>query len=268
MRFRLYTLFAALSLCIPPAFADSVVGSPGADWQPFPSSQGAAYWNNPTASGQGASFADFLAGTGQFANAQMDPSWCCSSSLAWPMGPGNLPTWGMSNGQADSNFYFSNVGGSAFFAVLSASSTLGPTGSFGWYDVNNPSVLYPIVSGGFAPGSGGAFTGTADYGLWVELSNGDYVFTQSSLNTGGLAGDQMFVVATTSPGGTYGAFFIGVNDPASGTNGFDDVVLQTSPFDPEDWNGPMTVPEPAGLSFLGIGVCLLAFALLRTQRAA
>jgi hypothetical protein len=269
MRLRPYTLFAAILLCVPSAFADSVVGSSGAGWQSFPTGTGQAYWNNPSAGAQDGSFAAFLAGTGQFAGQQLD-SWCCSSSLAQPIGPGYLPYWGMNGGQADQNFYFTNMVGSAFDAVLFSSSTLGPSGSFGWYDVSNPSVLYPIMSGGLTPGTGGMFSGTSDYGLWAQLSNGSYVFTQSSLNTGGLAGQQMFMVGTTSPGGDYGAFFIGVNDPASGTNGFDDLAFQTSPFDPADMPDQTgtQVPEPAGLSLLGIAACAVVAGILRLQRAA
>lgn len=268
MRLRSCTLLTAILFFLPAAFADSLIGSAGAGWQSFPSASGGAYWNNPTASGQGSSFSSFLTGTGSFTGQQLD-SFCCSSSPALAIGPGNLPYWGMSNGQADSNFYFANMLGTAFDAVLFSSTALGPSGSFGWYDVNDPTVLYPILSGGLTPGSGGDFSATDDYGLWAQLSDGSYVFTQSSLNTGGLAGQQMFVVATTSPGGDYGAFYVGINDPASGTNGYDDAVVQTSPFDPAylpDQTNTQ-VPEPAGLSLLGVAAAGIAFGILRLQRA-
>jgi len=268
MKSRLYTLLAAVSLCVPTAFADSIVGSSGAGWQPYPTGPGQAYWNNPSPGAQDSSFANYLIGNGTFTGMQLD-NWCCSSSLAMPFGPGNQPYWGLSGGQADSNFYFSNMLGTAFDAILYSSPTLGPSGSIGWYDVNDPTVLYPIVSGGLTPGTGGAFSATDDYGLWAQLSNGSYVFTQSSLNTGGLAGQQMFVVTTTSPGGDYGAFFIGVNDPSSGSNGFDDVVFQTSPFDPDDMpdSTDTQVPEPAGLPLVGAGACAVALMLLRARSA-
>jgi hypothetical protein len=249
-RVRFFSVLTILAFLVPALHADTIVGTSGAGWQPFPATLNekgtSAFWDNPSLDGSQKNIGYLLTNTGAFAGSTL--------------GPGKLPYWGTATGAYDPSITFARSASSSSVAMLASIAGFAPGNSFGWYDttlpITNSSNLHVIVKGVANPAAPAVFfTPSASYGYFLQAANGNIYFTQSALSTTGYKGHQNFAVFTTSTSSTNPTYFIGVEDLANGAgiasfekNGdYNDMVVEIRP-----------VPEPATLALTGAGVLSLA----------
>jgi hypothetical protein len=254
-RLQGFSLLALLALLVPALHADTLVGSAGDGWQPFPTTLNekgtSAFWDNHSLDGSKENIGYFLSNTGAFTGSKV--------------GPGALPFWGTSTGNYDPNFYFNRTSSGSSTTMLASIAGFASGNSFGWYDttlpVTNSSNLHIIVHGAANPSAPPvAFTPSAHYGYFLIAANGKIFFTQSKLSSTGYQGHQNFAVFDTNPANANSSYFIGVEDLANGTGtegkgDYNDMIIQITP-----------VPEPATLSLTGLGMLSLAGLVRRKMR--
>jgi hypothetical protein len=149
---------------------------------------------------------------------------------------------------------------------------------FGYYNVSNPSVLYPILGPNLSSELGQSVSLTSlsgNYGFYMQESGGVTLYSNASLNNCGVytsadpscgTTDQHFAIFTSS---TPGIYFIGVEDygllgGTSGTgegNGDDnDIVFELNTAN------STAVPEPATFGLVGATLLGLSIARKNTRK--
>jgi len=94
--------------------------------------------------------------------------------------------------------------GTDFVTIVAKLTPYAAYDTFGWYDINSPSVLHPIV-GQYAPAghkTSDKFTPSANYGFYFENSRiNDTWYTQASLynRIGERSGNQHLAIFESSP---------------------------------------------------------------------
>jgi len=247
-------------LLVPAALADTIVGSSGAAWQPFPTAlteSGTPYWANPSFDGSQANVGFHMTNSGAFTGSTL--------------GPGAVPFWANSNGSADLNSFFqrgtTNLPQANLLATLSGNAA---GNSFGWYDTAQPTILHTLLSGAAGPGNlGVTFVPSNNYGFFIRESNGATYFMQSGLNmtgsnTSGDTNHQHFAIFTNTPGSPSASFWLGVEDSVpgpfniEGLGDYQDMFVEVT---------PAPIPEPATLTLFGTGIAGLVGFTRRKSRS-
>lgn len=221
--------------------ADTIVGSPGAAWQTFPSALhelGNPYWDSSSWDGSHLNVGYLLS------NLQgLTPPW-----------------WGNANGSADLNVYFSHPGSGSDATLYFAFAGRWGGNELGWYDIASPAVLHPIIPGGTSLGTEVNWLPSADYGFYLKTPEGEsnrVYYSESSLNPAGETQHQHFAVFAESlqPGGE--VYWIGVEDlrAGHGDEDYQDMVVRVQ-----------ANPEPVTFLLLGGGLAVLWAWRRRAQR--
>ncbi len=257
---RVLVVLLALPVTV---FADTISGTAGAAFQSWASTNlnqnGTPYWDNPSQDGPNKNVGFFLinAPTAQLAGA-----------------PGALPYWGNtfnsatdSGGTPDLNFTFDRT---AAFSVANLELEVAQNANineFGWYNVDDPSVLHPIFLGPDSAPSTDTFSPSAQYGFYLKGADGTY-YTQSSLNPSGDTSHQHFVIfqGSSTPGAE--TYWIGIEDlSVSGLNGaeggsgdYNDMLVHISA------EVSPAVPEPSTVALV-LGGFLFVLGLRKHRRS-
>jgi hypothetical protein len=220
------------------AFADGLTGSGSASLQSWLAADlnenGSPYWDNTSSDGD-----------------QRHVGYYLINALTAPLAgaPGTLPFWGTSGGGADLSFYFQRTVSSSIVGLKLEIAGQSNVNEFGWYDITDPSTLYPLFLGPDAAPSSNTFSPNAQYGFYLKsLGEGTY-YTQSSLNSDPSdRTHQHFVVFQESA--TLGAeiYWIGIEDLSrSALDGkedcvgdYNDMIVRLSALSPSG-----SVPEPS-----------------------
>ncbi len=231
------------------AFADPITGS-GA-WQTFPgalNSDGAPFFDVPSQDGVNGNVGFYLSGySGAYSvrSLHVTPDW-----------------YGDASGDAVTDFYF-NLSHSTLVATLRMENTAWSLlNEFGWYDVDNPTVLHKVFSGSDVAGATVTFTPSAHYGYYLTTpmgGTGETYYTQSSLNPAGDVTQQHFAAfrsTTSAPD----RMWIGMEDQPLAYAGlewggdYNDMVVEI-----------VGSPEPASGLLAGGSLLALAFVLRRMR---
>ncbi len=209
--------------------ADTIVGSPGAAWQPFPGALqelGNPYWDSSSWDGS-----------------HLNVGYLLSESQGL-----TPPWWGSSDGSADLNFHFTLSFPTSEATLYFALAGRWGSNQFGWYDVASPEALHPIIPGGTTLGTQVIWAPSSDYGFYLKTPEwgGDQVYyTESFRNPPGETSHQHFAVFAESlqPGAE--VYWIGAEDlrAGHGDEDYQDMVMRVQ-----------TNPEPATFLLLGGGL--------------
>lgn len=224
------------------AFADMIIGSSGAGWQSWTTSDlnnnGDPYWDN------------LSRGNGSNKNI----GYCLTSNNCglYNTPPGAIPYWGMvGGGAADSNFYFQGSAGSNdAFTLLLELAGYKNTNIFGWYEIDpvtkakgNNQIIF---NGSDGAGAEKTFPLSQFYGFFfTDQYNGRTYYTQSQYNSSDI-GNQHFSIFKKKDDNT---FWMGMEDTqlCHSDNDYNDMVLRYIVT-------PSSVPEPSTLSLIVAGI--------------
>lgn len=237
-----FLAITSMLLMVPFAAADNLVSSDGGTWQSGwnVTEDGSPFWDHASADGARKNIGYYVSGTGAF-TAQYQPY----------SGPGTpLPYLGIGTA-ADKNFFFQKSGGESIAALKLEIAGNAGYNQFGWYDYDarNNRVQHLIFDGSasssappytFTPQSGkyGFYfvgkSGSGTVGTWFTEGQGDHFAVFSAANSG--------------------VYWIGMEDLnlANSDLDYNDMVIKVSSVP--------SVPEPATMLLLGLGLAALAAA--------
>lgn len=181
--------------------------------------------------------------------------------------PGAVPFWGNaydsstdSGGAADLNVFFQRTAPSSSVQLELEMAGASNVNQFGWYDITDPSVLYPLFVGHDSAPSTNLFSPTAQYGFYLKTLGGVTYYTQSSLNQGTENTHQHFAVFQESAVSSQEVYWLGIEDSTTAALGqegyigdYNDMVVRLTALWP-----PNEIPEPSTLVLVGSGFLLLA----------
>ncbi len=253
MKTKFTTALITISLLLPmSAAADTIVGTAGYDWQSWSASDitGTAglnhypYFDVKSWDGQRKAAGYYLTNTGYFTGGTA--------------GPGAIDYWGSASG-ADPNFYFVNDSDYSDIEMHLEITEYINLNSFGWYDVNNPTLRYEILSGPDNPTFTTTFYPTGEYGFYLINGQGQLFLTQSGSSLDQDPSNLQHFAVFQESATTY---WLGVED-LGGT-----IISGKTDADYNDLLVKITnvniVPEPGGMLLLGSG--LLGFWLIGRRR--
>jgi hypothetical protein len=239
--------------------ADTIVGSGTAAFQGWSvgdlKNNGRPYWNNKSSDSKNkqeqktSNIGFYLAG---------------ESSVPLDDGPDDaLPYWGKSGkskkkngGNADLNFYFqrSDLTNTALLSLeMDSASNID---EFGWYDIADPSTLYPILLGPDSPVTNVMFTPSLQYGLYLKRGDEATFYTQSDLNPFKDTLHQHFAVYQQSSVPGAEVYWLGIENRTrrelkkkeGGLGDYNDMIIEIR-----------TIPEPSSLALVLSGALLTAW---------
>ena len=226
VKLRDFVLLTALvgttAMAAPPALADSLLGTPGNNWQSWRSAtltdqNGIPYWNNGSGDG-----------------AQMSVGFCLTAAGRCPQlgagAPGAIPFWGALGGAADPSFFFHASGNSnAVLHLVIAGNA--ETNVFGWFETDATGAVigatHPLFSG-VTGQSSAEFSPTLYYGYYLTSTvHGATWYTLSSGNPSDETSDQHFAAFEGPDSYT---FWIGAEDrPFSiADQDFNDFIIEVT----------------------------------------
>ena len=240
------------------AFADTISGSAGAGFRAWSAADlnqnGHPYWDNTSTDGNKKNVGYFLvnAPTAHLTGA-----------------PGPMPYWGYSynsandtGGTADLNVFFQRDEQFSTADLKLEVAGDAEVNEFGWYDINQPSVLHPLFGGPDSPPETVTFAPSADYGFYLKDGTSGTFFTQSSLNPKGDTSHQHFAIFEQSAVSGAEVYWLGIEDQTTselnkaegGYGDFNDMLIRISAIVPQT----ESVPEPSAglLAFLGTALVI------------
>ena len=258
------SFIGALMIVLSPApvFCDTISGSGGAGFQSWAvtnlNENGSPYWDNPSMDGSKQNVGFYLvdAPTAPLTGA-----------------PGALPFWGNSfssntdsGGSADLNFFFQRNASSSSAILKLEVAGRSNLNEFGWYDIQEPSILHPLFAGPDAALDTNNFSPSSSYGFYLKSDSSELYYTQSSLNSGGDTNHQHFAIFRESSTTGAESYWIGVEDLAANEfNGhegnvgdYQDMLIRISVA------SLPSVPEPS-TAMLVVSGSLLAICLTRRR---
>lgn len=242
-------LFAAVLSATTLTFADGITGSAIASlqgWVPADLNEnGSPYWDNTSLDGSDKNI-------GYLINPPTSPL---------TDAPGPLPFWGTSGGSADLEFYFQRTASSSAVSLKLEIASNSNINEFGWYDIDEPSVLNPLFVGTDAAPSANTFSPSERYGFYLKSPGDGTYYTQSSLNSDPSdTGHQHFVVFQESAVTEAEIYWIGIEDlSVSSLNGrergvgdYNDMIIRLSALLESD-----AIPEPSTLALVLAGAAFV-----------
>jgi hypothetical protein len=253
-------------LAVAPAMATTTIQNTGCascGFQTWDTSNlnenGNPFWDHNSADGADKSIGHFLTGTGGFTGNPNSPNEA-------------IPYYGLpiaNNGGAAQNYWFHVNPINSFNGTLVIEvAGLANANIFGWYEKGDRNDRTVIFNGAASAGATAAFNPTADFGFFLQTSNGNLFFTESSLNgtSGGLNSDLAYQHFATFSSDQM-TYWIGVEDSKldverSYIDGkkrygdFNDMVIRFS---------ESQVPEPSTWAMLGGGLVALGIARFRRR---
>lgn len=212
------------------SFADNIVATAGGGWRSWTiadiNENGNPYWDgNSVDSNQPYNIGNYLTNTGGFTGGN---------------GPGSaIQYWGNANGGADT-ITMQRSGGSNSVVLKAEVAGYSNANEFGYIDSSGSHVLF---AGGANPPTAAVFSPTSNYVFYLLSPEG--LFTSNMSNNEGY---QHFAIFQESAG----AYWIGMEDLksiSSADRDYNDMIVKIS---------SVSVPEPAGMLLLGIGLAGLA----------
>jgi hypothetical protein len=217
------------------AFADMIIGSNGAGWQPWTlgslNEDGKPYWDRVSGDGSKKDIGYCLTGTGN----------CVLDNY-----PGAVAFWGNSTGQADPSFYFSSTTDSPHnFTLELELAGYHDANVFGWYayDPISGQMLekHIIFDGPDSPEKSVDLLIPENYGFYLYVGNTNKTYyTQSELNTDD-KGYQHFAIFRDD-----NVLWIGMEDLSFNNADWDynDMIVRD----------PIATPEPSSVLLFSAGL--------------
>jgi hypothetical protein len=244
------------------AFSDTIVGSGSAAFQNWVAADlnenGHPYWDQKSMDGIDRNIGYYLtdAPTAPLAEA-----------------PGALPFWGNAynshadnKGTADLNIFFQRTALSSTVNLELEVAGLSNVNQFGWYNITQPSVLYPLFAGPDSAPATNVFSPSVQYGLYLKSVGGATFYTQSSLNQCSETTHQHFAVFQQSAISGKEIYWLGIEDSTTAAlahegymGDYNDMVIRLCPLSPPD-----VIPEPSTI-VLVLGSLLLMGCRLRRR---
>jgi hypothetical protein len=244
------------------AFSDTIVGSGSAAFQNWVAADlnenGHPYWDQKSMDGIDRNIGYYL-----------------TDALTAPLAgaPGALPFWGNAynshadnKGAADPNIFFQRTALSSTVNLELEVAGLSNVNQFGWYNITQPSVLYPLFAGPDSAPATNVFSPSVQYGLYLKTAGGATYYTQSSLNQSDEATHQHFAIFQQSAISGKEIYWLGIEDlttdalASEGCFGdYNDMVIRLSALSPPD-----VIPEPSTI-VLALGGLLLMGCRLRRR---
>jgi len=282
---RLLRLASFLALASGLALGDSIVLTDGAAWASMPSiisnpgpgtgcgvtsncgTLGTGpYWDNLSSDGPKMNVGFFLTGSCGVSgdcNTDYDPLQYLSQNNG--TGQPNAPT--------DISLQASGPDSVTLLANYTGDTTL----TLGYYNISNPTVLYPLFGPGSLTSDLGdslslSITSGGDYGFYITRScHNDFAgcsdgyttwYSNDSLDTTDVGNQHFAIFNSTTPG----VFYVGIEDwglaAGSGVEGlgdYNDIVFELS-------SKSVPTPEPGALGLIGGGLVGIGLARLRARK--
>jgi hypothetical protein len=255
------SLFTLIFSLAPASRADTIKGSGTATFQIWDASDlkdnGKPFWDNKS-----------LSGKKQKKKTNVGFYLTDSSTAPLDGAPGELPYWGVpgkskkkKGGNADLNFFFEREQLTSSAVLKLEVDPAADIDEFGWYDINNPTVLHPVFLGDESPDTNDTFAPSAQYGLYLKRGDEATFYTQSYLNPYKDRSHQHFAVFQESATPGAEVYWIGIENRTrlelhgkeGGLGDYNDMLVRISMVTP-----PSPIPEPSAVVLVLSGALLLA----------